>query len=105
MMKFLAMIPVLGLVCFGCSNNGNSSTSNQNESPADWTITTKVKAAIMSDSSLSSSARLVSVTTNNGVVILTGNVPYQYDADRIVKITKNVDGVNRVDNQLVVTGG
>lgn len=99
------MIPaVLCLVCFGCNNKGNSDNQSQQETSADWAITTKVKASIMSDSSLSASARLVSVSTTDGVVTLSGNVPYQADAERLVKIAKKVDGVKSVDNQLVVTG-
>jgi hyperosmotically inducible protein len=103
-MKFLALIPALCLVCFGCSNTSSSNKSSSQEASSDWEITTKVKASILSDSSVSGSARFVSVTTNNGVVTLTGNVPSQADANRIVKITKNVDGVQSVDNQLTVSG-
>ncbi len=101
-MKFLALIPALCLVCFGCNNASSPNRSSSQESSSDWAITTKVKAAILSDSSVSGSARFVSVTTNNGVVTLTGNVPSQADAGRIVKITKNVEGVRSVDNQMNV---
>lgn len=40
------------------------------------------------------------VTTNNGVVTLTGNVSSKSDENKIVRIAKSVDGVVRVDNQM-----
>jgi len=79
-----------------CSNN------NSNEENADWEITTKVKSALLSDSTLSASARFVSVTTNNGVVTLTGNVHSSEESRRIERKVKSVTGVRKVDNQLTV---
>jgi osmotically-inducible protein OsmY len=92
---------------YGGNGNGNrgngqmQSDSNSNQ-PSDWEITTKVKANIMS-ADLSASARLVSVTTNNGVVTLTGTVASREEARKIVEIAKGIRGVKRVDNQLTVS--
>lgn len=121
-MKKLLFIPALSLLCFSCScskndsgdcgnNNCNNRTQSNcsngamesSENTGDWQITTKVKSAIMSDSSISGSARFVSVNTTNGVVTLTGKVPTQDDSDRIVSIAKNVRGVMGVNNQMTVT--
>ena len=56
----------------------------------------------MMDGSLSAHARMISVTTNNGVVTLTGTVASSAESHKIVKMVKSVSGVNSVDNQLKV---
>ncbi len=56
----------------------------------------------MSESNLSASARFVSVTTNDGVVTLTGTVPTREDSRHIERKVKGVSGVRRVDNQLTI---
>ncbi len=109
-MKKLLLIPVLALVCAACdndsccngSNNGVMSQDASQENSADWVITTKVKAEILADTSISASARFVSVSTTNGIVTLTGSVPTRGDRYTIVKIAKGVKGVVRVDNQITI---
>lgn len=104
-MKKILVIPAVCLLCFGCSHNDcceNNSVQTQNNS-ADWEITTKVKTAIMSDTSISAGARFVSVNTTDGVVTLTGTVSSRSDRDKIGKIAKNVSGVVKVDNQIAVS--
>lgn len=103
-MKYLLLIPVLCIVGFGCSNKQGSSriVLQQQESPADFAISTKVKEVLNSNSSLSSYVNLINVTTKGGVVKLTGNVAKQKDADKIVKMTQKIEGVQSIDNQLVV---
>ncbi len=54
----------------------------------------------MADGSLSASSRLVSITTNNGVVTISGNVASKADMRRIVRLAKEVNGVRKVDNQM-----
>jgi hyperosmotically inducible periplasmic protein len=105
-MKSLLLIPAMCVLCFACNPNGNNNNGNRSqEHSADWSITTKVKSAIMADSSLSASARFVSVSTTNGAVTLTGTVPTNADRDRIGRIAKNVNGVQSVDNQITVSNG
>lgn len=58
----------------------------------------------MSDGSLSATSRLVSVTTNNGVVTISGTVASKDDMNRIVRLAKEVDGVKKVDNEMTVSG-
>ncbi len=57
----------------------------------------------MSDGSLSATSRLVSVTTNNGVVTISGTVASKDDMNRIIRLAKEVDGVKKVDNQMTVS--
>ncbi len=104
-MKYLMLIPVLCLAGFGCTNTqGSSQYLSRQESPADSAISAEVRNRMMSNPSLSPYGNSVKVSTNDGVVTLKGNVATQRDADKIVKMTQNVDGVQSVDNQLVVTG-
>lgn len=105
-MKKILLIPAICLLCISCNANTNdhSSEPNQTQSqPADWEITASVKKNLMADSSLSSSARMISVTTNSGVVILTGTVVSREESHKVVKIVKSVSGVKSVDNQLVIS--
>lgn len=107
MKKMFVILPVICFVLGSCCDRCNSANEDacvQNSgSHADWAITTKVKTAIMSEPSVSGSSRFVSVTTNNGVVTLTGSVSSKSDANKIVRIAKSVDGVVRVDNQMTVS--
>lgn len=69
--------------------------SDLGEAAADTAITTKIKAklAVESDVPLD-----ISVTTKSGVVYLSGTVDTQLQSDRIVEISKNVDGVKAVNS-------
>lgn len=104
-MKSLWLIPVVCLVCVACeqgSSHARTDNKKSQEESSDWAITTKVKSAILADSTLSASSRFVSVETNNGVVTLSGNVASKEDRDRIVKIAKDINGVKSVDNQMTM---
>ncbi len=96
-----------------CALNGNDNKSNMNNmrsksdhsdcnQSSDWEVTARVKKAIMMDNSLSTSARFVSVETNDGVVTLTGSVPTKEDSRRIERMVKDVQGVKRVKNELTM---
>ena len=127
-MKKILFIPAICILCVSCNDNSNKPNKNSNDSnrnseecsvgnsneytnrnnqmqsqPADWDITAHVKKSLMSDNSLSSSARLISVTTNNGVVTLTGTVVNAEESRKVVRIVKSVPGVMSVDNQLTVS--
>ena len=65
----------------------------------DAAITTKVKAALMSDSQLK--ATKVSVETNQGVVQLTGSVDNKSQESEAVNAANKVDGVKSVKDLLV----
>ncbi len=82
-----------------CDNNYQTQDSSKK---SDWEVTTKVKKALMTDGSLSSNARVISVTTNNGVVTLTGTVSSGDERRRVINIVQNVPGVADVNDQLTV---
>ncbi len=69
---------------------------------SDWEITATVKKNLMYGNSLSDSAKMISVTTNDGVVTLTGTVASNEEMRKVVKMVQNISGVVRVDNQLDV---
>ena len=64
----------------------------------DTGITSKVKTKLSGDRM--SNLTRVSVTTANGVVSLTGIVPTGADRARAEEITRSVDGVQQVQNNL-----
>ena len=66
--------------------------------PADTTITAKVKAGLLKSSLLT--GLQVKVTTEDGVVRLTGYVDLAEQVTQAENIASKVDGVRRVQNDL-----
>lgn len=66
----------------------------------DTVITTKVKAAILNDPALKVSE--INVETFKGVVQLSGFVSSQADINRAVAVTREVNGVKSVKNDMRV---
>jgi osmotically-inducible protein OsmY len=66
----------------------------------DAAITTAINAQLAADSSLS--ALNIDVDTSNGNVILRGTAPDATAKDHATTLAKSIDGVSKVDNQLVV---
>jgi osmotically-inducible protein OsmY len=64
----------------------------------DTIITTKVKAAIFNEPSLKSSE--INVETFKGTVQLSGFVKYQADIYKAVEVTRSVNGVMTVKNDM-----
>ena len=69
----------------------------------DSVITTKVKAALMTQTD--GKGVDTSVETRKGEVLLSGFVDNQAQADREVQIAKSVDGVQAVQNKLKIKDG
>ncbi len=110
MKKALLIISLLGVLA-SCSNNGSTYdnrsntpnyTNNNNSNYSDSNISGRVADAIRTDSSLSSDGRNVGVSTNNGVVTLTGTVPTRDEARYIERKVKSINGVRAVNNQLSI---
>ncbi len=66
----------------------------------DAVITTKVKAALFNDPDLS--AAEINVETYNGEVQLSGFVSTPSQISQAVQVAKNVEGVRKVKNSLLV---
>src|SRR5262245_32807765 len=67
----------------------------------DSSITTKIKTQFFANTDLRRAA--ISVSTNNGVVTLTGTVPSAELRDLAVDLARHTGGVLRVDKQLNVS--
>lgn len=86
-----------------CGANGSCGGEvHQVDATVDSCITAKVKKAILSDRNLATSARFVHVKTSDGIVTLSGAVPTKEDLNLIIKKVKNIDGVQKVNNQMTV---
>lgn len=103
-MKRIMLIPAICILCVSCTGNSNNMNGKNQEQaqPADWDITAHVKETLVVDGSLSTKARLISVTTNDGVVTLTGTVVSEEESRKVVKIVEGVPGVKSVVNQLTI---
>ena len=82
-----------GLRGDACQTNPNANTPM-----SDSMITTRVKAALLADSTVKGSS--ISVNTNNGVVALSGKVSSQDERTKAIQLAKAVDGVRDVTDQL-----
>ena len=67
----------------------------------DSMITSKVKAKLASEQ-ISTLAKIKVDTDNKGVVVLSGNVKSQEEADKAVQIAQNTEGVTLVQNMLQI---
>lgn len=72
------------------------------EAASDTWITTKVKTSIATDSKIKGD---ISVSTDKGVVVLSGKVPNDTSRDRAVALAKTVDGVKDVNDDGLKVGG
>lgn len=99
-------------LCFVLSSCENMNTTNpdgrpgreQAENDQDRDITQKVRQALVNDDSLSTNAKNVKVSTNDGAVTLQGKVDSDQEKETVAKRAKAVSGVRNVVNQLEVTG-
>lgn len=82
----------------GTVPSGSSETIGQHVDDA--TITTKVKADLLSAKNVKS--QHIHVKTRKGVVSLTGSVPTAEDRDNADQVAQNVTGVASVKNHLKV---
>ena len=100
------MKPVISALClaiaFGVAAPAwaDTSTDAANAPSAqpgtDGWITTKVKAELMETKGVSSFD--INVTTNNGVVTLSGNVDSKAQVQKAVAVAKGIKGVHDVDS-------
>ena len=96
---FTALVATtLLLTTFGCAATRTHESTGQYMD--DSVITTKVKSAILGEPGLKSSE--INVETFKGVVQLSGFVSTAGDIDSAVKLTRNVDGVKSVKNDMRV---
>ena len=66
----------------------------------DGSLTAKVKSALLADEAVP--ATRIDVDSSGGVVTLSGQLSDQAQIDRAVSITRKLEGVERVENRLVI---
>jgi len=96
-MKYLACF-VLVTALAGCA--GTQKKESTGEYVDDSTITTKVKSAILMDSTLK--VMQINVETFKGVVQLSGFVDSSQSAAKAAEVARGVKGVESVKNNLIV---
>lgn len=79
----------------------SSSSESLGQHISDGTITTKVKAALMTAKDVKSTH--IHVKTRRGTVWLTGTVPTSDEKTRAQQVVEGIDGVHRVKNHLKVS--
>jgi len=91
------IIPVLLLSA--CA--GTATKESTGEYVDDTVITSKVKVALLKEKSIS--AGDINVETFKGVVQLSGFVSSNEQARRAVEVTRSIDGVRYVENDMKIT--
>lgn len=95
--RFTIIFSAIALVLLlGCASNSKHESTGVYID--DSVITTKVKAAIFNELSLKSTE--ISVETYKGVVQLSGFVSTQANIDKAVEVTRGVEGVLGVKNDM-----
>lgn len=88
----------------GASGAGSSGTGAATSSAGavidDTMITTKLKAALLADTTLSGAT--ISVETRNGEVVLTGAVDNPAQREHAAQIARALSGVKNVNNKLAM---
>jgi osmotically-inducible protein OsmY len=98
----LAQQPGSGAMPPGTAPPESLSVPTQNSGTADTILTARAKAALVGASGVDSGD--VHVTTTRGVVRLTGRVPTRAQRDKAGQAVQSLDGVNAVQNDLIVGG-
>lgn len=91
-----AMAAIAMVTLVGCAAGPTKESTGQYVD--DTVITTKTKAAILNEPTLKSAE--INVETFKGTVQLTGFVNSQADVNRAVEVTKSVNGVKAVKNDM-----
>ena len=98
LIKTLFLSVCLLAVLPACSQNTKRESTG--EAIDSSVLTTKIKATFVGDSRLK--ALDINVKTYKGVVLLSGFVDTQAEADRAVHLARTVKGVKEVHNSLIV---
>ena len=80
---------------------GRQATNQASAAVDDAAITTKVKAALLADDQVKGTQ--INVDTNGGNVRLTGTVDSPSQVQRAIEIAKGVNGVQKVENNMVAS--
>lgn len=111
LLKIAAIVGSLALAGGATAQTTESSTSSASapsgsseslgQHISDGTITTKVKAALMTAKDVKSTH--IHVKTRRGTVWLTGSVPTSDEKTRAQQVVEGIEGVHQVKNRLKVS--
>jgi len=82
--------------------NAQPTAQNQSNEKADRELAAAVRKAIVRDKSLSTNAHNVKVVAKDGTVTLRGPVRSDDEKSKVSQLTRQVEGVSNVDDQLLV---
>jgi osmotically-inducible protein OsmY len=82
--------------------NAQPTVQNQSGAKADRELAAAVRKAIVRDKSLSTNAHKVKVIAKDGTVTLRGPVRSDDEKTKVSELTRQVEGVSNVDDQLLV---
>ena len=82
--------------------NTQPTAQNQSNEKADRELAAAVRKAIVRDKSLSANAHNVKVIAKDGTVTLRGPVRSDDEKTKVSQLTRQVEGVSNVDDQLLV---
>jgi len=82
--------------------NTQPTAQNQSNEKADRELAAAVRKAIVRDKSLSTNAHNVKVVAKDGTVTLRGPVRSDDEKSKVSQLTRQVEGVSNVDDQLLV---
>ena len=82
--------------------NTQPTAQNQSNEKADRELAAAVRKAIVRDKSLSTNAHNVKVVAKDGTVTLRGPVRSDDEKTKVSQLTRQVEGVSNVDDQLLV---
>ena len=82
--------------------NTQTTAQNQSNEKADRELAAAVRKAIVRDKSLSTNAHNVKVIAKDGTVTLRGPVRSDDEKTKVSQLTRQVEGVSNVDDQLLV---
>lgn len=94
----LVLLTGICLAAFSCSEESNL---NVKELPSDQTVTEAVKAQLNSRTGLPADS--IDITTNNGIVTLSGSITNLLAKKRATNVTESITGVISVVNNLKIT--
>jgi hyperosmotically inducible protein len=75
---------------------------DQSENEADRTLTQQIRRAVVTDDSLSTTAKNIKIITVDGVVTLRGPVQNPREKEIIEAKAQQIAGADKIDNQLEV---
>jgi osmotically-inducible protein OsmY len=100
-MRLLPLVLVLSLSA-ACASGGSSRSASMSMPTDDASITAQVKTVLLNDPQVN--ATKIDVSSQNGVVTMSGTVRSKADEDRAVQLARQVRGVKDVKSSLNVGG-